>query len=96
MNCSDCQELKFGGSCRCGECVRRQDTAVEKFLNGEASAHSVIREFGVDCSKHPTRASSMENALIDARSDILNLRRPIDLVGEVTRLREALTVIAEG
>lgn len=96
MTCSDCQELKFGGSCRCGECVRRQDTAVEKFLNGEASAHSVIREFGVDCSKHPTRASSMENALIDARSDILNLRRPIDLVGEVTRLRETLTVIAEG
>ena len=41
-------------------------------------------------------ASSMENALIDARSDILNLRRPVDLVLEVTRLRETLADTAEG
>lgn len=95
-SCRKCEEARFGGSCRCGDCVRVQDLAIVKFLNGEGDLHSVVSSFGVDCARESVKAASMESALMDAKSDILRLRQPVDLCREVERLREELWKAAEG
>lgn len=96
MSCVKRDEAKYGGPCRCGDCARRQELALVKYLNGECDLYSAVSPFGVDCPKDSVKAVAMEKALLDAKSDLMNLRQPFDLGREVSRLREELWEIAEG
>lgn len=96
MPCLKCEESRFGGSCLCGECARRQDAAIIKYLNGEGDGHSVLSAFGISGFRSPEKAAEILSALEDARSDLYNLRQPVDLQSEVLRLREEVWSAAEG
>jgi len=118
MSCCECKDGKMGGTANCEDCVKKQNVAIIRFLNGDATYDEVIYEFGVvdmtsgwDVDKpltldnylnddvemfdgakplYDVKYWEMVRILEDEKSDILNLRRPIDLDKDVARLREVL------